>query len=116
MGRPRRLGSGLAEGRDRGVDDPWVPRADRLRSDAETGDHAGSEGLHKNIGGIRKPEERLPVLILLKVEEDRLLVAMGVSEPDRDAVGGAVAHLANRLASRGFDLDDLGAVIAHHFA
>ena len=70
-------------------------------------------------GGRRdQPVERLAPQRVLEVEHDRALVAVGhvpaeVDRMLRNRVG--LAELALRVALAGrFDLDDLGAIVAHH--
>ena len=106
--------AGLAEGADRGVDDPRVHRRDGRVVHAEPLDHAGAERFDEHVGRLGQREQCRALVRVLEVQHHALLAAVHVPEergvpalfqPD---VPAGIA-LAGRL-----DLDHLGAVVRHH--
>src|SRR5689334_7848917 len=114
VARPVPLRAGLAVSGDRRVDDPWVALLDGIVVDAEPLHDTGTERLDHDIGSLGEGEEGLAPLRRLQIDDDALLPAMGVAEPDALAAG-AVAQMTGRLAlPRRLDLDHLRAVVGHH--
>ena len=105
----RRVGAGLAEARDRAVDDLRIDLLDRLVVDLEAVLHVGAVVLDDHVGLLRELHEDRVAFLALEVERDRLLVAVQVLEVE------AVAAAAHGVGAAGFgrrlDLDHLRAPV-----
>ena len=88
VGRTLRVGSGLAEARDRAVDDVRADRADRVVAAAEPFRGAGAKVLHHDVTPGGEGKQGLEPVRVLDVQRDAALVPVDLSE----AVALAVAE------------------------
>ena len=103
----------LAEGRERGVDQPRIDGGERLVAEPQRLERAGPVVLHEHISGGDQLLEDLAIAGLLQVERDRALVG-GLRQE-----GGAHVAAVERLVGAGaaalvgivgmLDLDHVGA-------
>ena len=112
------VGTGLAVARHRGIDQARVERRHVLVAHAQPRAHLQREVHHHDVGGPGQPLEHRAALGVLEVEHDRPLVAVGHVPAEIDGMlrhRMGLAQLALRIAlARRLDLDDLGAIVAHH--
>jgi len=73
-------------------------RGDLTVADAQSLGDAGPERFDDDVGGFRKPQDRLDPFRQLQIERDTLLATVRVSEEDTDSVA-FLADAASRLAS-----------------
>lgn len=109
MSRPGRCAEGPAELKP--LTETKTSRGGRpqvVRPEAEPGQRSGPEVLHDDVRSGDQPQGRVPVALLLEVEDHRALPAVE-GEDDALAVGADAARL---VPVRWLDLDDLGAEIA----
>jgi hypothetical protein len=93
------IGPVLAPAGHAAVDQPRVPPARRLRTEAEAFHHAGPEAFDERVGGLGHAQHGLDCLGLLQVQRQRAAIAQ------RDVLARALG------AVRALDPDHVGAEI-----
>ena len=113
------LRSVVAEAGDREDDEARVAAHQLLDAEAEPFEHAGAEVLHQHVGPLDEPDQDVLVGLVLEVERDRLLVAVGAEEVRRLARVGLADErrppAAGVVAAAGrLHLDHPGTEVAEH--
>ena len=106
------VGTGLAEPRDRGIDEPRVDLLQRIGAEAELRHDAGAEVLHQHIRARRKRAGDFQIIRRLQVQHDRSLASVDVLKERAFAVAER-PNMAVLVAARRLDLDHVGAEIGH---
>src|SRR5439155_10111902 len=106
------IGTGLAESRDRAVDDTRVDRAHVVVAEPEAGRRARAEVLQDDVGPGRQREPDRPAGGRLQVERDASLVAV-VGHEGRALAADLRRYRARVVAdARPLELDHVGAEVA----
>ena len=113
------LGPVVTEARDGEHDEPRVALLEQLEAQAEPVEHAGAEVLHEHVGTVDELQQDVAVGLVLEVEGDRLLVAVGREEVRRlPVVLGADERWPPATGvvavALGLDLDHAGTEVAQH--
>ena len=106
--RPR-----LPERAHRAVDEPLVSRSQRLAAEPEALGGARAQRLHEHVGSVDEPQQRLTALLVLEVERERPLGAVGREEHHAPALEEARPPRAGLVApGRMLHLHHVGAEAA----
>jgi hypothetical protein len=114
------LGPVVAEAADRQLHQPRVQLGQHVGAEAEAGQRAGPEVLQQHVRTPQQLGEHRLVVVVLEVEGDRLLVAVGGQEVRRLPVAGVRLHerrapAAGVVPAAGvLHLDHPGAEVAEH--
>jgi hypothetical protein len=106
VGRHRRVGAAAAESADAAVHQLRADARQHVPADTQALHHAGTEVLDQDVRGPHQVEQAGAVLVGLEVEHDAALPPV---EGHERRVESAGLPLAERVARRGLDLDDVGA-------
>ena len=114
MGWPPHERTGLTEGGDRGVDNPGIHGSHGVIVHAQALHHAGAEGLHDDVGGLRQLQKQGAPPGIFEIQREAFLSPVRVVEVD-GAIPAALADVAVRLPlAEAFYLNHLGAVVREH--
>ena len=109
---PARVGTGLAEAGEAGDDEVRVAVVQDLRPEAEALERPRAEVLDEGVRAVDQVQEDGAILMVLQVEGDEALVAVGELPPQTAAVPRvAPGHAAQAVALGPLHLDDIRAEV-----
>ena len=97
--------------RQGGEHKPGVGRRQHVVAEAQSGQRAGTHGLHHHVGGGGQIDVEPAASLVLEVEGDAALAPVGVQVQQRHALDDGPGHLADVVARGRLDLDHVGAQV-----
>ena len=109
MTREVAIGASHSVATDCHEDDLGVDRLEIFVAETATSQGTWTHGFDNDVGVCREFLERLNALFGSKIKHDGSFPAIAVEKEQRGVFDDGPGHLAAVIATRGFDLDDIGA-------